>query len=166
LPVKWRSSLAVFYYEPKPDPENPNPNEITTFLKVISTVTGYQPDPEVDENLLRRYGQIGIKILQNIDQLTDNYYPAYSALVQLAVFPQDSENWSIDKYPILTDFKPQKRELIEQSTVTGEFLVGSDSNVNVRKGQTSSDSTEISNMDRGGSSGANISYAGAGAGAI
>ena len=82
------------------------------------------------------------------------------------MFPQDSENWSIDKYPILTDFKPQKRELIEQSTVTGEFLVGSDSNVNVRKGQTSSDSTEISNMDRGGSSGANISYAGAGAGAI
>ena len=44
--------------------------------------------------------------------------------------------------------------------------MGSDSNVNVRKGQTSSDSTEISNMDRGGSSGANISYAGAGAGAI
>jgi hypothetical protein len=29
LPTKWRSSLAVFYYDPVPDPETSNPDEIS-----------------------------------------------------------------------------------------------------------------------------------------
>ena len=48
LPVKWRSSLAIFYFAPQPDPnQDPdlaNPDELVTFVKIVATVTGFQPD--------------------------------------------------------------------------------------------------------------------------
>ena len=70
---------------PFPDPETSNPDEITTFLKVVATVTGFQPEgAEIDEGAVT--GPFHSVVIQNFDQLTNHSYPALSALVQIASF--------------------------------------------------------------------------------
>jgi hypothetical protein len=149
LPVKWRSSLAIFSYDPAPDPEDPNPDEKTTYLKVVATVTGFQPEgAEIDAGVLG--AEWSSSVITNYENLTDQSYPAYSAIVQLAVFPASGE-WQLNQYPYLTDFEPKKREVVELVTDTGEALTQSASDLNVRKGTTSTDSIEMDNIDKGGS---------------
>src|SRR5438445_76678 len=75
LPAKWRSSLAVFAYEPVPDPEFSNPEELTTFLKVVVTVTGYQPSGK--EIGVGRGINFSSSIIHHFQKLVDQYYPAY-----------------------------------------------------------------------------------------
>src|SRR5258708_742051 len=119
LPLKWHSSLAVFSYDPPPETtdEPTNPDERTTFLKVVATITGYQSDEghEIDEHALAR--SLRTTVINNYENLTNQYYPAYSALLQVAVFP-GSGQWPVYQYPYLTDFEPKKRELIELVTET------------------------------------------------
>lgn len=178
LPSKWRSSVGVYSYEPVPDPDQPaDPNETTTYLKVVASVTGYQPDgPEIDSSVLN--GQYGTAVIDNINDVAATYFPAYSALLQVAVYPQGTPNvpdstegnggngggWAILDYPYFADFEPKKRELIELVTDTGESLTQSASDINVRKGTTSVDQTENVNIDRGGSFGLNVNtpYGGGG----
>jgi hypothetical protein len=151
LPVKWRSSIAVFSYDPEPDPQLSNPDEKTTFLKVIATVTGFQPEGhEIDKNVV--HWAWSASEFDNWDKLTGAYYPALSALVQVAVYPAGG-NWDLGQYPYLTDFEPKKREMVELVSETGEALTQSANDLNVRKGTTTTDSTEMDNIDRGGSFG-------------
>lgn len=151
LPVKWRSSLAVFSYDPIPDPQLSNPDEKTTFLKVIATITGYQPEgQEIDKNAV--HWAFTASEYDNWDKLNGAYYPALSALVQVAVFP-DGGSWTLDQYPYLTDFEPKKREMVELVSETGEALTQSATDLNVRKGTTTTDGTEMASIDRGGSFG-------------
>jgi len=161
LPVLWRSSLAVFTYDPPPDPELANPDELTSFLKVVATVTGYQYEGLIWPFKLRT------AVLQNLMyQLFSQYYPAYSALLQVAVFPSgdppDGRKWYISEYPYLTDFEPKKREVVEAVTETGESLTQSASSLNVRKGTTSTDNTENLNIDQGYSFSQSVQAAGFG----
>jgi hypothetical protein len=164
FPAKWRSSVGVYTYEPVPEPDEPtDPNEITTYVKVVATVTGYQPDgAELDSNVLR--GVYGTKVIENFEEVTSKYFPAYSALLQVAVYPQGPGEWSKLEYPYFADFEPKKRELIELVTETGESLTQSGTDVNVRKGTTSIDKTEQMNIDKGGSFGmqVNTPYGGGG----
>lgn len=165
LPVLWRSSLAVFTYDPEPDPELTNPDELTSFLKVVATVTGYEY-----EGLIFRPTALRSSIstvLQNLlYQLFSQYYPAYSALIQVAVFPSgeptDGGQWSISEYPYLTDFEPKKREVVEMVTDTGEQMSQSANSLNVRKGTTSTNSTENLNIDQGYSFSQSVQAAGYG----
>lgn len=164
FPAKWRSSVGVYTYEPVPEPDEPvDPNEITTYVKVVATVTGYQPDgAELDGNALR--GVYGTAVIENFEEVTAKYFPAYSALLQVAVYPQGAGEWSKLEYPYFADFEPKKRELIELVTETGESLTQSGSDINVRKGTTSVDKTEEMNIDKGGSFGlqVNTPYGGGG----
>jgi hypothetical protein len=151
LPIKWRSSLAVFSYDPVPDPTLSNPDEKTTFLKVIATITGYQPEgSEIDKNVV--HWNWTASQFDNWDKLTGAYYPALSALIQVAVYP-DGGTWDLSQYPYLTDFEPKKREMVELVSDTGEALTQSSNDLNVRKGTTTTDSTEKDSIDRGGSFG-------------
>ena len=157
LPLKWHSSLAVFSYDPPPETitEPTNPDELTTFLKVVATITGFQPEGnDIDEHALTR--SFRWTLIKNYDQLTNHYYPAYSALLQVAVFPTGRPpgggEWVVSQYPYLTDFEPKKRELIELVTETGEALTQSGTTVNVRKGTTSAESTELNTVNRSGTS--------------
>jgi len=162
LPLKWRSSLAVFSYDPVPDPELTNPDEITTFLKVVATVSGYQPEGyEIDTGLITPYWSS--HVVHNYEGLTSDSYPCLASIVQVAVFPSD-DRWGVDQFPYLTDFEPKKRELVELVTDTGEALTQSSNDINVRKGTTSTDSTEMDNIDRGGSFGLSVNtpYGGGG----
>lgn len=152
LPAKWRSSLAIFSYDPEPDPDPQltNPQEKTTFLKVVATVTGYQPEGlELDRKVQNTHG-FGSATVKAFDKLTDNYYPAFGAIIQVAVFP-DEGNWPLSQFPYLTDFEPKKREVIELVSETGESTTQSGTGLNVRKGTTSTNSMEMSNVDKGGS---------------
>ena len=164
FPPKWRSSVGVYTYEPVPEPDEPaDPNEITTYVKVMVSVTGYQPDgKELDANVLR--GVYGTAVIENFEEVTGKYFPAYSALLQVAVYPQGPGEWSKLQYPYFADFEPKKRELIELVTETGESLTQSGTDVNVRKGTTSIDKTEQMNIDKGGSFGMQVStpYGGGG----
>lgn len=160
LPVKWRSSLAVYYYEPPVDPENPESDEITTYLKVVASITGFQHQGiEIDRDVFPE-GSVGdmisYKAVANYEGLAQNYFPAFSALLQVAVFPPADELWETIDYPHLVDFEPKKREIVELVSETGEALTQSGANVNVRKGTTTTDTTEKANIDHGGSFGLNI----------
>src|SRR5437660_621835 len=45
LPLRWRSSVAVFEYEPPEDQQSLDGYRIS-YLKVSCTITGYQPNGE------------------------------------------------------------------------------------------------------------------------
>lgn len=81
LPLKWHSSLAVFSYDPPPETitEPTNPDERTTFLKVIATITGYQSEGhEIDEHALAR--SLRTTVINNYDKLTNHYYGLLAAI--------------------------------------------------------------------------------------
>lgn len=160
LPVKWHSSLTVFSYDAPPDPEIDNPDEISTFLKIVASVTGYQPaGDEIDVGAV--VGAFNVDVIQNYQALTEQYYPALSALIQLAVFPHDGQ-WDVSQYPYLTDFEPKKREVVELVSDAGEALTQSTNSLNVRKGTTSTESQEADYIDRGGAFQQGVSVAGYG----
>jgi len=134
LPPKWQSSVAVYVYEPPPDPAVDDPNERTTFLKVAASITGYEP---FDFSFLFPYSVNPI------------YFPAYSALLQLAVFPHGPNPapnsggvWNVNDYPYVADCQPQKRELIETTTEGGEVVSQSATAANVRKSTTTTNKLE------------------------
>jgi hypothetical protein len=87
-------------------------------------------------------------IVGNYEQLAGSYYPAYSALVQVAVFPANEADWDVSLYPYIADFEPKKRELIELVTDTGENVTQSGKSVSVRRGSSSADSIENSHINR------------------
>jgi hypothetical protein len=122
LPEKWRSSLAVYFYEPEPDPTDLS-GEVTTFLKLVTSITGYN----YDEILL---GGVHAGMV-----IGTTYYPAFCALAQVAVFP-DAGQWDIPQYPYFTDFQPKQREVIETKTDTGEVVSLTSDPLNVTKSTT------------------------------
>lgn len=73
------------------------------------------------------------------------YYPCYGALLQIAVFPKTDKGHAVPlaDYPYIANFEPKRREMYEAVTKSGEILGRSTSTLNVLKGATSADTTEI-----------------------
>jgi ADP-ribose pyrophosphatase YjhB (NUDIX family) len=126
LPEKWRSSLAVYFYEPEPDPTDVS-GELTTFLKLVASITGYNYDNIV---IVRRGNLPPVQL-----DLGTTYYPAFCALAQIAVFP-DTGQWDIPQFPYFTDFQPKQREIVETKTATGEVVSHTTDPLNVTKSTT------------------------------
>lgn len=142
FPEKWHTSLAVFSYEPPQDPLQQENDEVTTFLKIVASITGY--------NKVIRHAMFGILQYAGYKWAMEQYYyPALSALIQLAVYPNDENQWggNFNKYPYISDFEPKKREIIEGATETGEYLTASNNGINTRKGNTTTDNTETFEKD-------------------
>jgi hypothetical protein len=151
LPFRWRSSLAAYMYEPEPDPTQLDINDITTFVKISASITGFQPDgPEIISAI--GGAAYSSSVIERFRETTGKYYPALAAMLQVVVLPEGID-CGLEDYPYFVDVEPKKRELMELVTETGEVLTQSGENVNVRKGSTSVDSTEIANIDKGGSFG-------------
>jgi hypothetical protein len=130
FPETWRSSLAVLFYEPDPDPADTS-GEITTFLKVTASITGYNyPNPVLVPPHKRPLG------------ISYQFYPAFCAVVQVAVFPSD-ETRDINQYPYFTDFQPKQREVIETTNDTGEIVSMSAGPVNVTKSTTTTQGQSV-----------------------
>lgn len=167
FPYRWRSSLAVFSYEP-PEEVQAYEGMTVSYLKVVCTITGYQPDPE----------EVGIKnrkvytswsdpvVIENYKDVVNRYYGCYGAIVQVAIAPHGAigrDDFDIPSSPYFADFEPKKRELYELVSETGEMMSRSLENINVRKGTTTTDSHEV--LDIFGGASAQASYAGTGGGA-
>ncbi len=164
FPYRWRSSVAAFIYEPPAD-EQQYEDQVIAYLKVVSTITGFQPDPE----------EVGLKdrridsywndpaVIENYKNIVAQYYPCFGAILEVAVAPgREQRDIPAYQYPYFLDFDPKKRELYEVVTDTGESMSRSLDDVNVRKGMTTSNAREV--VDLFGGVSANFSYGGAGGG--
>lgn len=165
-PYRWRSSIAVFQYEP--DAENQTyDGMVITYLKVSCTITGYQEHPKeigLDRTGLRSYWAHSPAI-ENYLNVLEAYYPCYGAILEVAVGPDNEKNTTLDDYPYFLDFEPKKRELYELVTDTGETMSRSLESVELGKSNTSVASHEIVDIDKGWAAAANIEYEGVKVGA-
>jgi hypothetical protein len=153
LPLRWRSSLAVFEYEPPDDQQRLDGFKVS-YLKVACTITGYQPNGReirIRERIARSGWRSqsfspGTKQSVNLTDLVDTYHACYGAMLEVVVAPPERATVEFKDYPYFADFDPKKRELYEAVTETGEVLSRSLDDVGVRLGQTTSQSHEV--MDK------------------
>jgi len=154
-PLRWRSSVTVFEYEPPADDQGID-GVVITYLKVSCSVTGYQP--QRDEIHIRgrsdhrschaqRIGRSEWAAAENVGRTSlvlpglelervAAYYPCYGAMLEVVVAPPNPDDIPFKDYPYFADFDPKKREMYELVTDTGEIMSRSLDDVNVRKGQT------------------------------
>lgn len=85
FPFTWRSSLAMAIYEPTLEelPEELCDQRIT-YLKVTSSITGYQPSREETEEGYVRFPNVPTEAMDNIFA---EYFACYGVLLNVAVFP-------------------------------------------------------------------------------
>jgi hypothetical protein len=104
FPPPWRSSLAIYAYEPAPD-DLPSQlcNQKITYLKVTCSITGYQPTAEETGQLnpanpLSSPNPVPAHVMFKPDGTLDNtslpygdfadaYFACYGVLLNVAVFP-------------------------------------------------------------------------------
>jgi hypothetical protein len=145
LPLRWRSSVAVFEYEPPDDQQRLDDFKVS-YLKVACTITGYQPyDQEIRiRDRLGRSGWTNHPIWNALlTDVFDRYHACYGAMIEVVVAPPPGGETNLEEYPYFSDFDPKKRELYELVSDTGEIMSRSLDEVGVRLGSTTSQSHEV-----------------------
>lgn len=148
FPLKWRSSIAVFTYEP-PEPEQTLPDSIVSYVKVSCTITGHQRNPQSDLSLPKTLkGFESADVTEAFKTLVGKYHACYGALLQVSVGSNRAPNpiqpfEQLPDPPYIADFEPKKRELYELVTETGETLSRTLEGINVRKSNVNSQSSEV-----------------------
>lgn len=139
FPFRWRSSLAVWAFEPgAEDPPVERCEGRITFLKVTATITGYQPSREETEAGFVSFPNVPTEELQRI---LGQYFGCYGALLTVAVFPR-RRGEDTAGVPHIIDVEPKIRELVQSASETGEILTSSKSNVKTNKSLTHTESSE------------------------
>jgi hypothetical protein len=96
FPPSWRSSLAIYAYEPSASDLPPEfCDQKVTYLKVTCSITGYQPTPqevsELNPDSPPPSGYIEDSLpnvaADVLEDLTDPYWGCYGVLLNVAVFP-------------------------------------------------------------------------------
>jgi len=86
-------------------------------------------------------------VIEEYKDIVSKSYGCYGAILEVAVAPkgktESGEDYPLPQYPYIVDTYPNKRELYELVSETGEMLSRSLENVNVRKGNTTMDSHEV-----------------------
>jgi hypothetical protein len=151
LPAKWQSSLAVFKFRPD-DEYQLFPKYNITYLKVTATITGYQPlDKEIQGNI--DWNGLDVTTINSLNDLLNSYNPCHGAMLQVVVGPKDnSAAVPLNDFPFFMDFEPKKRELYEMASDTSEKQSRSLETLNITKSASNTQSTEILDIDMGGSS--------------
>ncbi len=160
FPQQWNSSIAVFYHEPTELPPEYCDRKIT-YLKIVCTLSNYQPEEyELDEisglldalssSYYMEYGYVQ-KVIEEL-LLRQLSLPCYGALLQIGVYPNPKVGVARHDYPYIAAFEPQKREMYEAVTESGEILSQSSNRVNVGKQITDTLSNEKYDLDTGSSS--------------
>ncbi len=163
-PPKWNSSLAVFKFTPDDDNQN-NEHHDVVYLKVVATITGYQPrDQEIEGTL--DWDNLTIEQIEEVEDLLNEYHPCTGAILQVSVAPKDTSITDPKEFPYILDFEPKKRELYETATDTNEKMSRSLETLNIAKSNSTTQSTEVLDIDMGSSygGGTNFQYAGTGGG--
>jgi hypothetical protein len=159
LPPKWRTSLAAFYYVvPEDDTNDLYPDRKLMYLRVVASITGVNLTQEgllTDEFTKEALENLESNVLDSFQKSTletiapelSYYYPCKGAILQVAVFPnQEGGQVDIWNYPYIQDFEPKKREIYETLSKSGEMLSGSNSALNLKKGLTTTESLEESDI--------------------
>jgi hypothetical protein len=144
LPLRFRSSVAVFAYEPPVDQQRTDDFRVS-YLKVACTITGYQPSQReirIRERLVRS-GWTHQDKNEYLQEVVGKYYACYGAMLEVVVAPHPEDKFKLVDYPYFADFDPKKRELYEMVSETGEVMSRSLEDVNVRLGQTTLQSHEV-----------------------
>lgn len=164
LPAKWQTSMAVFKFLPD-DEDQLYPSYRITYLKVIATITGYQPLDQEVQGTIDWHG-VDVSTIPGLTGLLNSYNPCHGAILQVAVGPREGQGEIARRdYPFFMDFEPKKRELYELATDTKEKQSRSIESLNITKSAGSTQSLEILDVDMGGGGfGAQGSYAGTGGG--
>lgn len=145
-PPPFRSSVALYAYEPKAEELPPEYcGRRVTFLKISCSITGYQPSGSEKDQIVEFLGKFDEVPLSDIDSLTNEYFGCYGVLLNAAVFPFDNELLdNVDQYPRIVDFEPKLRDFYQVASETGEVLSTSFSKVATGKSFGSTDSTQNS----------------------
>ncbi len=164
-PYRWRSSLAIFDYEPPEEYQN-YPGAIISYLKVVCSITGYQENPT--EISLKRRGLLsswrGSAGITDYLNTLEQYYACFGAVLEVSVVPRTSRA-PLRQYPYFMDFEPKKRELYQMASETSERQSRSIESLNVTKSAGTTQSLETYDIDMGGGGfSAEGSYAGTGGG--
>ncbi len=132
----WRSSLAMFTYEPEYKPADHGDQRIS-YVKLVCSITGFQSDrirPKAVD-----FGPLPPKAVHELQKQLNRYYACYGVLLQVSVHPEDAADRSdISRYPIIVGMEPKQRDLYEVVTETGQALNSSSNRVSVDKGLSSS----------------------------
>ncbi len=90
-PYVWRSSLAISVYEPRPEDLPEDLCAGLTYLKITSTITGYQPSGDETEEATTILDSFPDEPTEDekaaIERITDDYFACYGVLLNVAVFP-------------------------------------------------------------------------------
>ena len=144
LPLRWRSSVAIFEYQP-PEDQQRKDGFLVSYLKVSCTITGFQADGK-EIRIRERLGRSGWTnkdLTEKLGEAAAKYYPCHGAMLEVVVAPKEGDQFPLADYPYFADFDPKKRELYEVVTETGETMSRSLEDVNVRHGQTTLQSHEV-----------------------
>ncbi|MBI4184963.1 MAG: PASTA domain-containing protein [Proteobacteria bacterium] len=163
FPYRWRSSLAVFSYEP-PEEDQTYEDMLVTYLKVTATITGFQADANevgIKNRLIHGYW-LTPEAVANYEDAVGQYYGCYGAILEVAIAPPVSlaelRTMPPEHFPYFIDFQPKKRELYEVVSETGEVMSRTLEGVSVQKGTTSTRSHENLDILTGQSGEASIFY--------
>jgi hypothetical protein len=147
FPFRWRSSVAVFFYEPTEEYQTYD-GMVVTYFKVTFSITGFQPTPQEVGLSDRRVDShwSDPQVIKNYLDVVEKYYPCNGAILEVAVTPSErvlgERDIPLAEYPYIADFEPKKRELYEAVTETGEVMSRSLDSLNVKKGNTTTEGHE------------------------
>jgi hypothetical protein len=90
FPSAWRSSLALWVYEPDDSPEARR----LTYLKVSCSITGYQPSEEETDQIVSAFpDQPTDEQRAARDRILSQYFACYGAVLNVGVFPGPRKVW-------------------------------------------------------------------------
>ena len=147
-PNPFRSSLAIYAYEPDPEgvPEAITCDARLVYLKVSCSITGYQPDLDEQEQVIDLLSRAPDVQADTIEQITRTYLGCYGVLLHVAVYPDvdrhSAEETPPSSYPRIVDFEPKSRDLIQSASATGEMLTTSSSGISTDRSLATVDKTE------------------------
>lgn len=148
---RWQSSTSVFYYEPDDLPQA-YCDRIVTYLKISVTLTNYQLSDSDVSVLGKLRGNVDGYAWDSFLSSVTKSYPCYGALLDVSVLPTDRDA-SSPEGPYISAAEPQKRELYEVMTQSGEVVSQTANKINILKGGTTTGTTENFDVDTGGGGG-------------
>jgi len=136
LPPQWRSSIAVYTYEPEDQIANPLlQGHVISYVKVAVSIAPHAPDTTGPNGPTAYLDYVSADYLPTT-------YPCYGAILQVTVRPETPGSLPHNDWPYFLDAEPKTREIYESKSETGETLAGSSNSLAVGKSATSTQSVE------------------------